>query len=256
MWSLFVALPKAASMCRVGQLCKGLVAAALGFALYVPVAIAAGPAPPADNAGSQPSGTTTWGGLGWGIGIAADFNLSGKRVTDAEIVGPAPGLLRVKDTSSDVAVGFVLEAHYFFRDWAIPVAPGGCSAAAVSAKSAAPGVKFALPCTDAAIGPFVAIEVANGTSSSPQAGGLITAFALGAMVGFRHGSVDQNGLFNPDTKNPNSSWNFGIGLRINPHAQVLGDGFAPNMPPPAGETAVRWKYEPRYGIMLLSSFSF
>jgi hypothetical protein len=54
----------------------------------------------------------------------------------------------------------------------------------------------------------------------------------------------------------NTSWNFGVGLRVDPKAQVLADGFIANQPPPAGETAVRFKTEPRYGIMLLSSFSF
>jgi hypothetical protein len=95
-----------------------------------------------------------------------------------------------------------------------------------------------------ASGPFVAIEVGDGTSATTAAGP-ITGYALGYMVGLHH----------PDAKDT-SSWNFGAGLRIDPHTQVLGDGFAPNAPPPAGETAVRWKYETRYGVMLLSSFSF
>jgi hypothetical protein len=84
------------------------------------------------------------------------------------------------------------------------------------------------------------------------ADGAITAFAMGGMIGFRHLS----GLVTE--KNATSSWNFGIGLRVDPRAQVLADGFIPNQPPPAGETAVRFKTEPRYGIIiiLLSSFSF
>jgi hypothetical protein len=47
-------------------------------------------------------------GIGWGLGIAADFDIGGKRVVDAEIVS---GLVRVKDSSSNVGVSFVLEAH-------------------------------------------------------------------------------------------------------------------------------------------------
>jgi len=53
-----------------------------------------------------------------------------------------------------------------------------------------------------------------------------------------------------------SSWNFGIGLRVDPAAQVLGDGIVANQPLPAGETTIRFKNEVHYGVMLLSSFSF
>lgn len=267
MWYLSVALRRAALMCRVRQLYKAFAAALLGVAFCIQAAAAGGAASPPPAAGNDtppappPYGTISWGGLGWGIGIATDFNLGGKRVTDAQIVGPAPGIVRVTDTSGDVGVGFVLEAHYFFRDWGIPDVTGGCAPNSAAASKASDEarlwhIKVAEPCTDAAVGPFVAIEVANGSSATPQAGGLITAFALGAMVGFRHGSVDSNGQFVPDSANPTRSWNIGMGLRVNPHAQELGDGFAPNLPPPAGETAVRWKYGSRYGIMLLSSFSF
>ena len=61
-----------------------------------------------------------------------------------------------------------------------------------------------------------------------------------------------------DSKLANSSWNFGVGLRVDPSAQVLADGVAANRPPPPGITTndQLFKKEPRYGIMLLSSFSF
>jgi hypothetical protein len=68
------------------------------------------------------------------------------------------------------------------------------------------------------------------------------------MIGFRHP--------NAATSSSTSSWNFGIGLRVDPKAQVLGDGVVANQPLPAGETAIRYKTEPRPGVMLLSSFSF
>jgi hypothetical protein len=55
---------------------------------------------------------------------------------------------------------------------------------------------------------------------------------------------------------PTSSWNFGIGLRVDPKSQVLGDGIIVNQPLPAGESTIRFKTEPRLGLMLLSSFSF
>jgi hypothetical protein len=49
---------------------------------------------------------------------------------------------------------------------------------------------------------------------------------------------------------------FWRGFSVNPNAQTLGDGVVPNAPLPAGETTVRYKTEPAYGVMLVSSFSF
>jgi hypothetical protein len=172
-------------------------------------------------------GDTSWQGLNWGIGIAANFNLGGNLVTGAEIDN---GIVRVTDSSSNVGIGFVLEAHYFFKEWA-PLAD--C---------------LGYNCNDIATGPFVAIEVGNGATASPS-NGPITGYALGWMVGLHHPDATS-------AQSNNSSWNFGLGLIVNPTAQVLGPGFAPNQPPPAGETAVRYETEPRYGLMLLSSFSF
>jgi hypothetical protein len=177
-------------------------------------------------------GTTTWQGLNWGIGIAADFDLGGKRVTGAEIdTVPGGTIVRVTDTSGNVGVSLVLEAHYFFKEW-LPFA--NCQD---------------YNCNDIAIGPFVAIEAGNATTSGSN--GPITGYALGAMVGLHH----------PDptsAKTNNSSWNFGIGLRVDPSATVLGDGVRANEAPPPGVTtsAQLLKKEPRYGVMLLSSFSF
>jgi len=173
-------------------------------------------------------GDVSWQGLNWGIGIATNFNLGGKLVTGAEI---DHGVVRVTDTSANVGIGFVLEAHYFFKEW-LPLP--NC---------------MNYNCNDIATGPFVALEVGTGATATPSSSGLVTGYALGWMVGLHH----------PDptsAKTNNASWNFGIGFIVTPTAKVLGDGFVPNQPPPAGETAVRYITEPRYGVMLLSSFSF
>jgi hypothetical protein len=103
-------------------------------------------------------------------------------------------------------------------------------------------------CTEWAHGPFVAIEVGGGTSATPSANGPITGYAMGWMIGFRHP--------NSASSSSTQSWNFGLGLRVDPKAQILGDGIVANGPLPAGETAIRYKTEPRVGVMLLSSFSF
>lgn len=186
-------------------------------------------------------GTVEWGGLGWGIGIATNFDVGGKRVGTAELVGPN-NIVRIKDASSNVNVSFVLEAHYFLRDYMLPIGnPASCR------KLASAGQVDYINCTELAHGPFVAVEVGGGSAGTPKADGLITAIAMGWMVGLRHPASS------PDSK---SSWNFGLGLRVTPNSQILGDGIIANQPLPAGETLIRYKNEPRYGVTLLSSFSF
>ena len=175
-------------------------------------------------------GNTSWQGLNWGIGLAADFDTGGKRVTNATI--DPNGIVRITDSSGNVGVSFVLEAHYFFKEW-VP-------------KPLCVGYN----CNDIAIGPFVAIEVGGGGAASPSGSGPITGYALGGMIGLHHPDPTSD-------KTNNSSWNFGIGLRVDPKAQVLADGVTANQAAPPGYTTANLiKSEPRYGVMLLSSFSF
>jgi hypothetical protein len=204
------------------------------------------PVTPPKSANNNPPGTVTWAGLGWGLGIATDFDVGGTRVVSATAT-PAPGgVVRVTDASSNVGISFVLEAHYFlydmslvpFRGWLEIEGPGRCGKNTY--------------CTEMADGPFVAIEVGGGTSATPATNGPITAFAMGWMVGLHHPKLDAKGNLVADN---NMSWNFGLGFRVDPKAQVLGDGLVANMPLPPGDS-IRYKTEPRYGIMLLSSFSF
>lgn len=167
-------------------------------------------------------------------------------MVDAQIVSGS-NIVRVTADSANVGVGFVLEAHYFLSDFffqntfprGLVRAPGGCKP---PNKSDTPD----LNCTEVASGPFVAIEIGGGTKATTDAGP-ITGYALGWMWGLHHPSLSTSNT---------SSWNFGIGVRVDPQAKVLGDGFVANQPPPPGETTVRFKTEPRFGLMLLSSFSF
>jgi hypothetical protein len=184
------------------------------------------------------SGNTAWQGLNWGIGIAVDFDLAGKRVTGAEIdTVPGGNIVRVTDTSGNVGIGFVLEAHYFFKEWP---ARKQCDLYGI------------YNCNDIATGPFVAIEVGTGATATPSSTGLITGYALGWMVGLHHPDPTS-----PNAKTSNASWNFGVGIRVDPSTKVLGDGIVANQPAPPGVTTANlFKTEPRYGIMLLSSFSF
>jgi hypothetical protein len=242
MWGLFVASRKATRIRRLQQLAVGCAAAALCSGLLTQAALADGnqqKAPPA-----VPYDTASWAGLNWGLGLAADFDVGGTRVANASIVN---GIVRLNDTSSNVGVSFVLEAHYFLRERPLmsPFAgPGDCS------KPAPNNPGSWINCTEVAWGPFIAIEVGGGSTSSPANNGPITGYALGWMVGLHH-PYDSSGK-----PTGNVSWNLGVGLRIDPKAQVLGDGFIANAPPPLGETVIRYKTEPRTGVMLLSSFSF
>ncbi|MGN6746987.1 MAG: hypothetical protein ACTHJS_00155 [Xanthobacteraceae bacterium] len=223
------ALCGALCILRVRKFVRVLAAAMLATAAFAPGAIAGDVA----KADGTPVDPKTWTGFGWGLGIAADFDLGGKRVTGATIdTVPGGTIVRVTDTSGNVGVGFVLEAHYFFAEWdtGFPT-PKKCTG---------------YNCNNIATGPFVAVEIGGGTAANTDAGP-ITGYALGWMVGLHHPSA-------PAT----SSWNFGIGLRVDPKAKVLGDGVLPNQAPPPGITTADQllKTEPRYGIMLLSSFSF
>jgi len=158
-------------------------------------------------------------------------------------------IVRLTDTTNNVGISFVLESHYFFPGTSYTRGldfqpPGGCSPQGVANVN----------CTEWAWGPFIAIEIGDGsTAPTSSTTGSIAAFALGMMVGLHHPTADAKGNVVPNDK---SSWNFGIGLRVDPSAQVLGAGFVANQPPPAGETVVRFQKEPRAGVMLLSSFSF
>jgi hypothetical protein len=173
-----------------------------------------------------------WAGFGWGVGIATNFDVGGKRVNSATVVN---NVVRVEDSTANVGVSFVLEAHYFLKD----TMSRGCSE-----KGTSP-----INCTERAWGPFVALEVGGGSSASPAANGPITGYALGWMLGMRHPSPI------PDIAPATSSWNIGIGLRVSPNGKVLGDGIVANQALAAGDT-IRYKLEPRYGVMLLSTFSY
>jgi hypothetical protein len=227
----FMALRGAAKMRRVLQIVAGVAAVVLFGNLN---AQAADPPKP------QP-GTADWAGLNWGLGIAVDFDVGQTRVGDVVVVGPN-NIVRVDNTSSNASVGFVLEAHYFLRDFILPLP-----------KKVNCGPSYCY--TEVGYGPFVALEIGNGTAVPSGNSGPITGYALGLMVGLHHLHPDAQGIpQSTDTK----SWNFGIGLRVDPNAHVLGDGIVANQPLPPGEPTnpVRLKQEPRLGVMLLSSFSF
>jgi len=208
---------------------------------------------PQAGSAAEPQPPSTWGGLGFGIGIATDFNLSGgTRLNDATAVSVVPatagGIVRVND-ARNVGVGVVLEAHYFLRDYLLPFGQlNNCPKPAPGITVAGQNTTY-LNCTELGHGPFVAVEVGSGIGDAANKGP-VTAYALGWMVGMRH----PNSSATPS----NTSWNFGVGFRIQPGATFLGEGIVANQPLPPGEAVspVRTRTGPAYGVMLLSSFGF
>ncbi len=94
---------------------------------------------------------------------------------------------------------------------------------------------FGVEHKDWGIGPFVAIQ--------PGTDEVIEAAALGLMMGFRR-------------EGTGDSFNIGIGVAVDPNTRTLGDGIERDMPLPVGETAVRYKEESQFGLVILTSFTF
>jgi hypothetical protein len=174
-------------------------------------------------------------GLGFGAGVALTFGQS--RVSNATVVN---NIVRATE-EGNVMAGLVFESHYFFVQ---------------------PPTKLFGSMTNITWGhgPFVAVDVS--TSPTTTNSNFVAGFSLGWMVGFRRISdpvpalLDNNKIMVAQTDK--NSWNIGVGFRVDPKATVLGDGIVANMPLPAGENPnmVRTMTAPRYGVMLLTSFSF
>jgi len=209
-----------------------ILAALAGQFISQSSALAQASNPDATKTGSAPPPTDTpapakqnFGGLSLGVGLGLTLNLDKvSRVTSAS---PVNGIVRVTGTGDAVA-GIVLESHYFFvPNYSLATVPQGAWGH----------------------GPFVAI-VAGSSGSN-----VISAYALGWMIGLREPTWTYTNNAWKATYG-SSSWNFGLGVRIDPSVQVLGDGVVANLPLPAGETAVRFKNVPSYGLIMVSSFSF
>jgi hypothetical protein len=170
-------------------------------------------------------------GLGFGAGVALSFGQS--RVNSAVAVGPN-NIVRVTD-NSPVSAGLVFESHYFFVPPATSI------------------LGSALPITWGH-GPFIAIDASTDASSiSTVSSTVFAGISVGWLVGFRRLTPLSITTASAD----NNSWNFGVGFHVNPKGTVLGDGIVANMPLPAGENnPVRFKSEPRYGVILLTSYGF
>ena len=158
-------------------------------------------------------------GIRFGIafGMAATV-WADDRVEEAEVV---EGIVRVNKTTNHQA-RVLLETHYFWRwkDEEVPIEVDG--------------ERQVIDVADIGIGPFAAIQ-----SSGDE---ILEAIGMGVMVGFKRDS--------------RSSFNVGGGVLLDPAVKTLADGIRANEPLPPGESAVRFQEEPRWGLLVLASFSF
>lgn len=169
-----------------------------------------------------------WLGLNLGVGLSVTFdNGQDRRVASATL--DENGIVRVDDEENSVA-RILLEGHFFF-----PCDIRHTWKSEAWLDEAANHTFWSDRC---GIGPFIAVQ--------PGEDEIIDAAAIGLMTGFKYSG----------NKGDTSSFNLGIGLVIDPNAQILGDGIEENQPLPDGETAVRFKEKQQYGWLLLTSFSF
>lgn len=176
-----------------------------------------------------------FGGIKLGAGLSFTADLGSKdRIGGAS--RDESGIVRVSDQNNSRA-RIMLEGHYFFepcgsllglrRNVCVPKEEHDYTAAGPDR----------LRYSTWGWGPFVAIQPGGDDK-------VIDAIGMGLMVGFRK---------DPETK---ASFNFGVGLVIDPNTNVLGDGIVANQPLPPGETEVRLKETSQKGVLFLASFSF
>ena len=153
---------------------------------------------------------------GFGFGPALAVTVDFPGKARVESAEIIAGVVRITD-ENDSSARLMLETHYFFRP------PFRAQQLGVEAK-------------DWGVGPFVAVQSDDND--------LLGAVAVGLMAGVRQPGSDRR------------SFNFGVGVLVDPNSRVLGDGVLANMPLPAGETVVRFKEEAQYSVILITSFSF
>lgn len=179
-----------------------------------------------------------WGG---GLGFAFNVDIGGKeRVETARIVEDAKSggqVVRVDRAPTNIPRALA-EVHYLF-----PINPSAKlvkgdphkGTRSDSVRQNEEPVRARFP-GDLAVGPFLGVQFGDD---------FVDAVGAGLMLGWR---VDA--LF------PRDQLQLGVGYFADPNTRVLGDGFAANHPPPAGETQVRYKEVTKSGVMVLITYGF
>ncbi len=164
-------------------------------------------------------------GFNFGVAIGVVGKAGKRDVIESAALDPN-GIVRVENDGNTTA-NLILESHYFFT----PDKPFMESIFNADPKSWGHG-------------PFVAIQ--------PGTQNIIEAIGAGWMLGFKRSTILAKDL----ARDRGDSFNIGLGVMINPNAQVLGDGIRKNEVLPAGETAVRLKTTTELGWLFVFSYTF
>lgn len=180
-------------------------ALALGASLASTPALAqtaaAPAAPPAIQ--NQDKQSAFLGDLKLGLGFGMVLNLGSiDRVDEAQIVN---GVVRVTDDGNNT-VRPIFEGHVFWD---------------VNDKVAA--------------GPFVGVQLDEGS--------VVKALGGGVMTGFRVSKGKQ-------------TLNFGVGAFLDPKVRTLGNGIVEDQPLPSGEDQIRYRNRSRLGVLVMTSYGF
>jgi hypothetical protein len=178
-------------------------------------------------------GRQNFGGLDLGIGLSFTADVGKEdRISRASVVN---GIVRTDDQDNGRA-RIMLETHYFFTPctWDfLSILRNPCT---VETDAEGRAFRVADPGkTRWGLGPFVAVQ--------PGSDNIIDAIALGVMVGARR-------------PNSSESFNFGVGIVLDPNTRLLGEGLEANKPLPVGESEIRYRETLQTGILVLTSFSF
>jgi hypothetical protein len=160
---------------------------------------------------------------GFNFGVALGVVIkAGKRDIVQSASLDANGIVRI-DRDNNTTANMILETHYFFT----------------------PDCKFInVEPKNWGIGPFIAVQ--------PGTQNIIESAGAGLMIGFKRSSIIAKDL----ARDRGDSFNIGLGVMVNPNAQVLGDGVQKNQILPTGETTVRLRTTTEMGYLVTFSYSF
>jgi len=163
-----------------------------------------------DNKVEESAAEAQFMGMSFGVGVGVSYS-EDERVSEAELA--ADNTIRATKTETQEP-RVILESHYY----------GWCSIARCNEGSFG-------------IGPFFGIVAKDDK--------LISAFALGAMVGWK------------DTKRTDSDgFSIGLGVLLDSDVSSLADGFEEGQPLPPGETEPQFEEKSRWGVLLFFTRTF
>lgn len=161
-------------------------------------------------------------GFNFGVALGVVVKAGKRDLVQTAAVDPN-GIVRIERDNNTTA-NLLLESHYFYT-------PQASFLGLVDSRNWGHG-------------PFVAVQ--------PGTENIIQSVGAGWMIGFKRSSIVAQDL----ARDRGDSFNIGIGVMVNPNAQVLGDGVQKNQPLPSGETSVRLRKTTEMGYLITFSYSF